>query len=53
MGMIEDKIKDEYMKNTLKEIEAQKIISSINSGLKDIKDANVHPIDTLWDQLDG
>ena len=45
--------KDEYesMKEALKEIEAQKILSSIQKGLKDVQEGKTHSIDTLWDKL--
>ena len=45
--------KDEYesMKEALKEIEAQKILASIQKGLKDVQEGKTHSIDTLWDKL--
>ncbi len=45
--------KDEYetMKEALKELEARKLISSIDKGLKDIKENKTYNIDTLWDKL--
>ncbi len=45
--------KDEYetMKEALKEIESQKILRSIDSGLKDIKEGKTHSIDKLWNEL--
>lgn len=45
--------KDEYesMKEALKEIEAQKVLSSIRNGLKDAQEGKTHAIDTLWDRL--
>ncbi len=45
--------KDEYenMKEALKQIEAKKIIDSIQSGLDDIKNGKTNPIDKLWDEL--
>jgi len=45
--------KDEYesMKEALKEIEANKILQSIQSGLEDIKNGKTHSIDKLWDDL--
>ncbi len=47
--------KDEYeaMSEALKQVEAQEILRAIKSGLNDIKDSKVYPIDTLWDKLDG
>ena len=45
--------KDEYesMKEALKELEAKKILQSIQSGLDDVKNDKTHPIDKLWDEL--
>lgn len=45
--------KDEYenMKEALKEVEAKKILHSIQSGLEDVKNEKTHSIDTLWDEL--
>lgn len=45
--------KDEYetMKEALKEIESQKILKSIDSGLKDVKEGKTHSIDKLWNEL--
>ena len=45
--------KDEYenMKEALTQIEAKKIIDSIQSGLDDIKNGKTNPIDKLWDEL--
>ena len=45
--------KDEYesMKETLKELEAKKILLSIENGLEDIKNGKTHSIDKLWDEL--
>lgn len=45
--------KDEYekMRERLKEIEAKEILSSIENGLKDVKDGKTHSIDTLWDEI--
>lgn len=45
--------KDEYesMKEALKELEAKKILQSIQSGLDDVKNKKTHPIDKLWDEL--
>lgn len=40
------------MKEALKEVEARKLLHSIKDGLQDIKDGNIHHIDTLWDALD-
>lgn len=46
--------KDEYesMKEALKEIEAKKILSSIQSGLDDVKNHRTRPINELWNELD-
>lgn len=45
--------KDEYesMKLALKELEANRIIDSINLGLEDIENNNTHTIDKLWKEL--
>ena len=45
--------KDEYesMKETLKEVEAKKILQSIQSGLDDVKNGKTYSIDKLWDEL--
>lgn len=45
--------KDEYesMKEALKEIEAQKILTSIKRGLKEVEEDKTHSIDKLWDEL--
>jgi PHD/YefM family antitoxin component YafN of YafNO toxin-antitoxin module len=45
--------KDEYenMKEALKEVEAKKILHSIQLGLEDVKNGKTHSIDTLWDEL--
>lgn len=45
--------KDEYesMKLALKELEANRIIDSINIGLEDIENNNTHTIDKLWKEL--
>ena len=45
--------KDEYenMKEALKQIEAKKIIDSIQSGLDDMKSGKTKSIDKLWDEL--
>ena len=45
--------KDEYesMKEALKHIEAKKILNSIDTGLKEVKEGKTHSIDTLWDEL--
>ncbi len=45
--------KDEYetMKEALKEIETQKILKSIDSGLKDVKEGKTYSIDKLWNEL--
>ncbi|HAC71933.1 MAG TPA: hypothetical protein DCF41_09465 [Arcobacter skirrowii] len=45
--------KDEYenMKEALKQIEAKKIIDSIQIGLDDVKNGKTKKIDKLWDEL--
>ncbi|MBS9782852.1 MAG: type II toxin-antitoxin system Phd/YefM family antitoxin [Arcobacter sp.] len=45
--------KDEYesMIEALKEKETKRIMNSINSGLKDVKEGKTHNIDTLWDKF--
>lgn len=45
--------KDEYesMKEALKEVEAQKILTSIQKGLDDVENGKTKPIDKLWDEL--
>jgi PHD/YefM family antitoxin component YafN of YafNO toxin-antitoxin module len=45
--------KDEYenMKEALKQIEAKKILDSIQSGLDDVKNGKTKKIDKLWDEL--
>ena len=45
--------KDEYeaMKEALKEVEAKKILKSINAGLKDVEEGKTNSIDKLWDEL--
>jgi PHD/YefM family antitoxin component YafN of YafNO toxin-antitoxin module len=45
--------KDEYesMKEALKEVEAQKILASIQKGLDDVENGKTKPIDKLWDEL--
>ncbi|MDY0320906.1 MAG: type II toxin-antitoxin system Phd/YefM family antitoxin [Arcobacteraceae bacterium] len=45
--------KDEYenMKEALKEIEARKILQSIQAGLDDVKNGKTHNIDKLWDEI--
>lgn len=43
---------DDSMKEALKEIEAKKILSSIQSGLDDIKNHRTRPINELWNELD-
>ena len=45
--------KDEYenMKEILKQVEAKNILSSIQAGLKDVKEGKTHSIDKLWDEL--
>ena len=45
--------KDEYenMKEALTQIEAKKIIDSIQSGLDDMKSGKTKSIDKLWDEL--
>lgn len=44
---------EEYvsMKEALKELEAKKILESIQSGLKDIKNEKIYPISELWNEL--
>lgn len=46
--------KDEYenMKETLKKLESKEIVSSIQNGLKDIKEGKTKSIETLWNELD-
>jgi PHD/YefM family antitoxin component YafN of YafNO toxin-antitoxin module len=39
------------MKEALKELEAKKILQSIQSGLDDVKNGKTHSIDKLWDEL--
>ena len=45
--------KDEYeqMKEALKQIEAKNILSSVQAGLKDLKEGKTHSIDSLWEEL--
>ena len=45
--------KDEYesMKEALKEMEAKKILQSIENGFEDIEKGRTHSIDKLWDEL--
>ena len=45
--------KDEYesMIEALKELEAKKILKSIDAGLKDVKEGRTNSIDKLWDEL--
>lgn len=45
--------KDEYeaMKEALKEVEAKKILKSIDAGLKDVEEGKTNSIDKLWDEL--
>lgn len=42
----------EKMSEALKLIEKQQFLSSIETGLKDIKNGNTKPISQLWDELD-
>ncbi|BFU77542.1 hypothetical protein ALC152_07570 [Arcobacter sp. 15-2] len=46
--------KDEYevMNEALKKVESQEFLTSVDTGLQDIKKGNTHAIDKLWDQLD-
>ena len=46
--------KDDYeaMSEALKNQEANQLLNSIQSGLKDVKNSKTYPIDTLWDELD-
>jgi len=46
--------KDEYevMSEALKKVESQEFLTSVDTGLQDIKKGNTHAIDKLWDQLD-
>ena len=39
------------MKEALKEMEAKKIIQSIENSLEDIEKGRTHSIDKLWDEL--
>lgn len=41
----------ESMREELKEIEAKKILESIDAGLKDVQEGKTHSIDKLWDEL--
>lgn len=45
--------KDEYesMQKAVKELEAQKILDSIQKGLDDVKHGRTRKIDTLWNEL--
>ena len=45
--------KDEYesMQKAVKELEAKKILESIQKGLDDVKCGRTHKIDTLWNEL--
>lgn len=45
--------KDEYesMIEALKELEAKKILKSIDAGLKNVKEGRTNSIDKLWDEL--
>lgn len=47
--------KDEYEKMTeaLKIVEANEVITSIQSGLEDVKSGRVHLIEKLWSELDN
>ena len=42
----------EQMQAALKEVEAKEFLAHLDNGLKDLKEGNLHPIDTLWDALD-
>ena len=46
--------KDEYevMQEALKLVESQKFLSSITTGLDDVKTNKTQPISKLWDELD-
>ena len=46
--------KDEYesMKETIKQLEAKEIITSIKKGLNDIDNNKTKNIETLWDEID-
>lgn len=46
--------KDEYevMSEALKKVESQEFLTSVHTGLQDVKKGNTHAIDKLWDQLD-
>lgn len=45
--------KDEYevLTEALKQVEAHKIMSSIQNGLDDVQKAKTKPIEKLWDEL--
>ena len=45
--------KDEYesMIEALKEVEAKRVLKSIDAGLKDVKEGRTNSIDKLWDEL--
>ena len=45
--------KDEYesMKEALKELESERILQLIQSGLDDVKNGKTHSIDKLWDEM--
>ena len=47
--------KDEYeaMKEALKKVESEQILTSIKAGLHDVKSGNTKPINTLWNELDN
>jgi PHD/YefM family antitoxin component YafN of YafNO toxin-antitoxin module len=43
----------EAMSEALKKVEADKIITSIKTGLDDVKKGHTKPISTLWNELDN
>ena len=46
--------KDDYeaMCETIKKVEAQQLLASVEKGLDDVKQGRTRPIDTLWNELD-
>ena len=42
----------EQMQAALKQVESREFLSSLDKGLKDIKEGKTHHIDRLWDALD-
>jgi PHD/YefM family antitoxin component YafN of YafNO toxin-antitoxin module len=50
-AVIISKDKYESMIEALKELEAKKILKSIDAGLKDVKEGRTNSIDKLWDEL--